>query len=75
MNPIQVKMARVATGLGVRDLAAAADVASSTITRFESGKGGMQARTLDRVQRVLEDAGVVFIPADAHAGAGVRLKS
>lgn len=74
LEPIQVKLARVALGLGVRELAAAADIAPSTITRFESGKGGMQARTLDKIQRVLERGGVVFIDSDGNGGVGVRLK-
>jgi transcriptional regulator with XRE-family HTH domain len=69
-----ITLARTALGLGIRELAQAAGVAPSTISRFESGKGGMQARTLDRVQNVLEAAGVVFIAADAAGGPGVRLK-
>ncbi|MEQ1812348.1 MAG: helix-turn-helix transcriptional regulator [Terricaulis sp.] len=74
IEPIQVKLARVALGLGVRELAEAAAISPSTITRFESGKGGMQARTLDKIQRVLERGGVVFIESDAKGGVGVRLK-
>lgn len=74
LEPIQVKLARVALRLGVRELAGAAGIAPSTITRFESGKGGMQARTLDKIQRVLERGGVVFIDADTSGGVGVRLK-
>jgi transcriptional regulator with XRE-family HTH domain len=74
LEPIQVKLARVALGLGVRELAEAAAIAPSTITRFESGKGGMQARTLDKIQRVLERGGVVFVSADSTAGVGIRLK-
>jgi transcriptional regulator with XRE-family HTH domain len=74
LEPIQVKLARVALGLGVRELAEAAAIAPSTITRFESGKGGMQARTLDKIQRVLERGGVVFVDADDNGGVGVRLK-
>lgn len=74
LEPIQVKLARVALGFGVRELAEAASIAPSTITRFESGKGGMQARTLDKIQRVLERGGVVFIEADEDGGVGVRLK-
>jgi hypothetical protein len=35
----------------------------------------MHSRTLDRVQQVLEEAGVIFIGADAEGGPGVRLKA
>lgn len=75
ISPLQVKLARTAVGLGVRELAESAGVAPSTVQRFESGKGGMHSRTLDRVQTVLEGAGVLFIPADAGGGPGVRLRS
>ncbi len=75
MTPLQMKLARTAVGLGVRELAAAAGVAPSTVQRFESGKGDMHSRTLDKVQQVLEEGGVVFIAADASGGPGVRLRS
>ena len=74
LTPLQVKLGRTAVGMGLRDLAKAAGVAPSTITRFENGRGGMHSGTMDRVQQVLEDAGVIFIRADAGGGAGVRLK-
>lgn len=75
ITPLQVKLARTAVGLGVRELAAAAGVAPSTIQRFESGRGDMQSRTLDKVQQSLEASGVVFIPADSSGGPGIRLKA
>lgn len=75
VTPLQMKLARTALGLGVRELAAAAGVAPSTVQRFESERGDMHSRTLDRVQKVLEDAGILFIGADADGGPGVRLRS
>lgn len=75
ITPLQLKLGRTAVGLGVRELAEKASVAPSTIQRYESGRGGMQSRTLDKVQQTLEDGGVVFISADAHGGPGVRLKA
>ncbi|WP_235362883.1 transcriptional regulator [Brevundimonas diminuta] len=50
-------------------------VAPSTIQRFESGRGDMQSRTLDKVQQCLESAGIIFIPADLTGGPGVRMRS
>jgi transcriptional regulator with XRE-family HTH domain len=73
ITPMQIKLARTALGLGVRELAVAADVAPSTIHRFESDKGSMHSRTLDRVQQVLEEGGIIFISADTGGGPGVRL--
>lgn len=75
ITPLQVKLARTAVGLGVRELAKAAEVAPSTIQRFESGRGDMQSRTLDKVQRTLEASGVIFIFPDSAGGAGIRLKA
>lgn len=75
MTPLQLRLARTAIGLSIRDLAVAADVAPSTITRFESGSGGTQRRTLDHIQEVLEDLGVLFVDADANGSASVRLKN
>jgi transcriptional regulator with XRE-family HTH domain len=75
MTPLQMKLARTAVGLGVRELASAAGIAPSTVQRFESGKGDMHSRTLDKVQQVLEETGVIFIGADANGGPGVRLRS
>lgn len=74
LRPVQVKLARAALGLGVRELAAAAEIAPSTIVRFETGRGGMQAATLQKLQQVLEDGGIIFVPADTTGGPGVRLK-
>lgn len=73
LTPLQLRLARTALGLGIRDLAHAASVATSTIVRFESGKGGMQTGTLDRIQKVLEQRGVIFIPADPIGSATIRL--
>jgi transcriptional regulator with XRE-family HTH domain len=75
MSPLQLKLARTALDLTIRDLAQLADVAPSTITRFESGNGGTQRRTLEHLQATLENQGVVFFEADASGGPGVRLKT
>ncbi|HEX3365201.1 helix-turn-helix transcriptional regulator [Phenylobacterium sp.] len=74
ISPLQLKLARTALGLGVRDLAKAAGVSPATVMRFESRKGGVQSGTLDRLQTTLEDGGIIFIAADAAGGPGVRLK-
>jgi predicted transcriptional regulator len=74
ITPLQMKLARTALGLGVRELATAAGVAPSTVQRFESGHGDMHSRTLERVQQALEAGGIVFVYADEHGGPGVRLR-
>ena len=74
MTPLQLKLARTALGLGVRELAEAAKVSPTTISRFEAQRGGMQTGTLDRLQAALEQGGVVFIERDASGYVGVRLR-
>lgn len=71
MNAAQCKMARAATGLGVRELAIAADVSPNTIARLERGET-MREATVAAIRAALEAAGVKFIPENG-GGAGVRL--
>ena len=75
ITPVQIKMARAALGLGVRDLAKLAGCAPSTILRFETGKGGMQTGTLSKIRETLENSGIVFLEADDRYGPGVRLRN
>ncbi|MFQ6185171.1 helix-turn-helix domain-containing protein [Sinorhizobium meliloti] len=72
MKGIQCKLARVALGWGVLELAKAANVSTQTITRLERGDQ-LRPSTLERVQRVLEEAGIEFIPENG-GGAGIRFK-
>jgi transcriptional regulator with XRE-family HTH domain len=72
MLPVQCKMARVALGLGVRDLAKLANVSTDTIARLERGEA-LKDRTLADIRAALEGAGVEFIPENG-SGAGVRLR-
>jgi transcriptional regulator with XRE-family HTH domain len=72
INRVQVKMARAALGWGVRDLASKAGVSANTVSRYENGADAL-GETLTRIQRALEDAGIVVIDADEQ-GPGVRLR-
>ena len=74
ITPLQVKMARAALGWGVRDLAKKADLTANTISKFENGSDVMVG-TLTKMQNALEEAGVIFLPADEAGGPGVRLKT
>lgn len=72
LNAAQCRMARAALQLGVRELAIAADVSPTTVTRFEQGEA-LYPRTVEAIRRALEAAGVEFI-AENGGGAGVRLR-
>ena len=73
MSPSQIRMARAALKIGVRELADIAGVNAGTVNRYETEKGGLQAETRDKLQAALEARGVTFL-ADDGEGAGVRLR-
>ena len=72
MKAIQIRMARAAVGWGVRELGKKAGVAANTITRIENGADAKQS-TMDKLQRILEAAGIEFIEENG-GGPGVRLR-
>lgn len=65
-------MARAALGIGIRELAAMAEVSPNTVSRFERGEA-LYGRTVDALQAALEAAGVIFIDENGE-GPGVRLR-
>ncbi|PCH70216.1 MAG: transcriptional regulator [Rhodobacteraceae bacterium] len=64
-------MARVATGLGLRELAVLAGISANTISRLERGEE-LKPSTIAAIRAALEKAGVEFIDENG-GGAGVRL--
>jgi transcriptional regulator with XRE-family HTH domain len=70
MLAVQVKMARAALGLGVRELAALAGVSPGTIQRLEAGEE-LMPRTVAAIIVALESAGVEFTNGDQP---GVRMR-
>jgi transcriptional regulator with XRE-family HTH domain len=71
ITAVQCKMARVALGWGVRELAEAARVATQTITRLERGDR-LKPITVQAIRAAFEEAGIEFIPENG-GGPGVRL--
>jgi len=76
MTPAQLRMARSALKIGVRDLAAMANVTTATITRYENERGGLNSSTLEKLKTALTEAGVIFLDNGAitPGGPGVRLR-
>ena len=68
----QIRMARAGLKMTVRQLADLAGCTKDTISRVEKSGVARQA-TLEKIQEVLENAGVELIPENG-GGAGVRLK-
>lgn len=67
MTGQQCRMARAALGMGVRELAKLAKVATGTVTRLEAGED-LKPRTVEAIRAALEKKGIEFI-AD-----GVRVR-
>ena len=68
MSPAQLRMARAALKIGIRDLAQSSEVTTATITRFENERGGLNSVTAQKLRTALEAAGIEFIEG------GVRLR-
>jgi len=68
---MQCRMARAALQFSVRDLATAAKVSPSTVVRMEAGEE-LKPRTVEAMQRALEEQGIEFTNGDAP---GVRLRA
>ncbi len=70
----QIRMARAALKLTVRDLSELAEIDKGTISRIEAGANAY-VTTLRRLREILEQAGVRFIdPEEGVTGPGVALK-
>jgi DNA-binding XRE family transcriptional regulator len=74
VTPLQLKLARTALGISIRELAGIADVAPSTIVRLETSGGSTQRRTIDHLRQILEQRGVMFVDAEPGGSATIRLK-
>ena len=77
LTPVQCRMARAALQLTVRDFANLADVTANTINRFETGKTAGSVKTIVKIQKALEEAGIEFIgngESSDGGGVGVRLR-
>ena len=53
MNATQCKMARVATGLGLREIAARAGVSPNTVSRLERGEE-LKASTIEAIRSIFD---------------------
>ena len=71
----QIKAARALIGMTATRMAELSRVAYTTVVRMESSDviPSVQVKTLDAVQKVLEEAGIEFI-GTPESGAGVRWK-
>jgi len=66
-------MARAALNWTVRELATRAGVNKNTVSRYESGKE-ILSNSLQSLEKVLTNEGVVFFDEDRTHGTGVGVK-
>ena len=75
MTPSQLRMARNAIRLGTRELAEKAGVSFTTISRFETEKGGLQHSSAEAIRKALEARGIQFLDdGQVAAGPGVAVR-
>ena len=74
MTPAQLRMARAATRLGVREVAQLAGITPFTVSRYENEQGGLRLDTAEKLKRAFRQLGVTFLEDDG-AGAGIRFQS
>lgn len=75
MKPEQVRMARNALRMSIRELASLANITHVTLNRFEVGKSGIQLSTAEALRKALESRGVQFLDTGQVAlGVGVALR-
>ena len=72
MTPVQLRMARAALKLTVREVEQRTGVNKDSISRFEAGRE-ILAGALKKLEELFREEGVVFIDGDASGGEGVRL--
>jgi transcriptional regulator with XRE-family HTH domain len=74
MQPVHLRMARAALGWSLSDLATQSKVNLNTISRYEAGREVLSG-TIDKLEKVLERAGVILIQEDDLGGPGIRLQN
>ena len=74
MTPEQCRMARAGLSISTRELADAAHVSVSTITRFEAGQS-VPGMTVGLFQKALERQGVDFVSNDGNIGLWLKAPS
>lgn len=72
LTPAQCRAARALLEWNQAELATKANVGAGSVRDFELESRTDQTTAVRKIVQALEDAGVVFIPGDIHAGEGVR---
>ncbi len=76
IRPVQIQAARSLLRISQTELAKRASIGLATLQRLEAAGSEVRgsARTIWKIQKVLEAAGIIFIDQDEERGPGVRLR-
>lgn len=72
MTPAQLRMARAALKLTVREIEQQTGVNKDSISRYEAGREILSG-ALQRLEKLFLDAGVIFLEADDAGREGIRV--
>ena len=72
MTPVQLRMARAALVLTVREIEKKTGVNKNTVVRYEGGREILSG-ALQRLEKLFLDAGVIFLEADEAGREGIRV--
>ena len=72
MTPAQLRMARAALKLTVREIEQQTGVNKDSISRYEAGREILSG-ALQRLEKLFLDAGVIFLDADEAGREGIRV--
>ena len=72
MTPEQMRMARAALGITVRDIESRTGVNKNTVSRYEAGRDILSS-SLQKIEKLFRDEGIIFVEEDASGGQGIRL--
>ena len=73
-KPAQIRMARAALGLSIRELAELAGVNKATIVRLEAGQQLRQS-TIETIRSSLEERGAEFLAGEESARIAVSVRA
>jgi ribosome-binding protein aMBF1 (putative translation factor) len=72
-SPEQIRAARAMLGWSQQELASKSKVGRTTIFRIERGEDDSNNASRAKLQSMLEEHGIEFLPPDGNRGEGIRL--